>query len=640
MRQAQRDARSARRRFPFIATIPISVGLLAMSLSVISLVPTPAIATAATKDLLRFTVSPTPVMAGSKVMLRSVDPCPIPPGTSNLSSAAAFSFGYVDRGTYNFIQGWDAAVTATGHWSSSSFRVPPLGHGLGRFTYGGSGVDFGKPVDIVPGTYYFTALCQSDTGLAYANYRTDTVTLTSPSAAARTPITPYQRGRALAEKINKSTPPIMCANVTQATLSEITANDHNEQFSLGLFNNLTQYGLGCVPAAFYMPNTYTHLPDAIALAAAYDTGSVKSSVTQFLYSAFVNTGVTAGYDLPLLPKIAENSVAVTNFFRGLREGQIENWSNADDSGGILGPFERLAIVEVGLSWQAYANYHAYDGALSGGQLAAIMCAATRDNAGLAAVTNQIGTWFIAHGGEPSLPKTTGAAPMAGLVAWVTELTNMNGHVASSTGADIQRNQDWLWAGWFAFDQAALAVASFGVGELVSAFIDWIPAGVVEAIGNAVTRVVSPFATSYRDGQAVWAAERGERGFLTVTTETVAEAKTVLHACDTVYELIDGVHNEAQLLVDHLNTSPGVKYEIQYYLQIMQNTYHEAVARLMEEGLIVNSQGQVVPLNNAAAVDHVMSNAPDFYVRATNVTSTGIPVTIVAETVFGAFTSTH
>ena len=143
---------------------------------------------------LRFSVSPSDVQAGSLVTLTSIDPCPAPNGAANRSlQAVSFNFGFIDRGTYNFIQGWSIGPTLPpskvdwmkldGQWSYQ-FSMPALGPFGGG--YGGNGVDAGKSVVIEPGKYYFSAWCGTADATHTADYVTQFVTLGAASPSNQT----------------------------------------------------------------------------------------------------------------------------------------------------------------------------------------------------------------------------------------------------------------------------------------------------------------------------------------------------------------------------------------------------------------------------------------------------------------------
>lgn len=132
-----------------------------------------------------FTISPSTASAGSTIMLRSLTPCPVGQGSGNSTVSVGLSFGYFDRGTYNFISGFaigsnppagaHGSVGPDGQWTFE-FSLPSLGPAPNEY-YAGTGVDAGKAVDIVPGSYYFTASCTSGGPTSSANYRPQFVTL-------------------------------------------------------------------------------------------------------------------------------------------------------------------------------------------------------------------------------------------------------------------------------------------------------------------------------------------------------------------------------------------------------------------------------------------------------------------------------
>lgn len=132
-----------------------------------------------------FTIQPSVASAGSTVVLRSVTPCPVGQSGGPPTTSVGLSFGYFDRGTYNFISGFAigsgqpsgarGSVLPDGQWTFQ-YALPSLGLQTNEY-YGSSGVDAGKRVNIVPGKYYFTASCSSGGQAASANYRPQFVTL-------------------------------------------------------------------------------------------------------------------------------------------------------------------------------------------------------------------------------------------------------------------------------------------------------------------------------------------------------------------------------------------------------------------------------------------------------------------------------
>lgn len=626
---------------------------------------TPTAAAAAGTATLRFTVSPSTVTPGTTVALHSINPCPSVSGTSSSSPAAvSLSFGYLYHGSYNFIQGWGVAQSPGGAWSST-WVMPALGPEADGASYGGGGDLSGQTVDILPGTYWFSATClgpNGENGPSYGDYKTVTVTLRGTTVCRSDPTaTPYQCGKDLALGVNRVATPISssilgctvfsCNKHNAATnllskgnaASELGAFYGNEQFAIGVVNNLTDTGLDDINQTFmwggahFTPTLIKYVEGLFA--SAYRTGRVTPAITGQLYREFSAPSAVAraawavqNPDKQLLQALEGNAVATTDFFHGLGGAEIEHWSQTDQGlFGNTGPIELLAIATISQNWQGYANYAQYHGALClgesvpmcQGQLASIMYAATRNEFGLATVTNQIGPWFIAHGGRPSLTSATAFAE------WIGELTNMNGHVASSTGAYLQNIQDWIWAGQFATQQVEVVAGGYALTEIGVGWLSAAAAGALRA---------GSFFDAYRAGLSLVDALNA-----VPSGEDVIQTASLIAKAEKVYTYVDGATNVVKVLemIHSMKTTAGIKAELRYYFSIIGNTFHEAIARLIQEGLIVTSAGQVVHQQTSAEVDDVLAHGTTFFVQPSSTTpGVRFPVAFVGGMIQGIFESTH
>jgi hypothetical protein len=122
------------------------------------------------------------------VVISDRNACPIPPTQSNRSDVSvSLSFGRFYRRHYNFIQGWDRPVKTKGNWSTT-FQIPSAGIHPGT-GYGGSNANLTGPIDIIPGTYYFSAECiVAGASTSYDNYNVVFVRVNASSSAAVAPI--------------------------------------------------------------------------------------------------------------------------------------------------------------------------------------------------------------------------------------------------------------------------------------------------------------------------------------------------------------------------------------------------------------------------------------------------------------------
>jgi hypothetical protein len=580
--------------------------------AVTDLVTSTSAAVAGTATL-RFSVSSHTVTAGAKVVLRSVSSCPFPTGASSSSPpAVSLNFGYVDQGSYNFIQGWEAAESPSGAWSST-WTMPALGHVAGGAGYGGSGDLAGQMIDIVPGTYYFTASClgpNEATGAAYGQYGIVTVTLRAASSTGTSCVgdateTPYECGETLAKVINQLAATgkfdeASSSLETGAYAAEIAANE-TDGFASGLMNNLSRDGISTVVSllGYYTgrsaPTWAKHIESM--LANAYAVGKVKSAVSGAIASNLVSyEKAYAVSDQSLfLGRLQSNPTIASNFLVGLSESDIVAWSNADQ--GV----ENVADAVVNDNWQGYANYHRYAGPFNALQLAGLMYAGTRDNTGRAAVTEDFGPWFIAHGGTPELSSSSWFKNFFTLAAWVAQLTNINGAIASPTGAYLQNAEDWIQVGKFV---AGTVAVYFLTALAVDLVWGWITADVASAAGSTAMATAldagSDFGKAIEDG--IHAADD--------TSEMVHDS---IETASHIYDLYDDGDTLANA-ISHMNATDGIKAEMSYYMSIMGNTIKEAIGRLIQEGVIINDDLAVVP-KTTAEIDEVFAHSSEYYVIA-------------------------
>jgi hypothetical protein len=533
-------------------------------------------------------------------------------------------------------RGWSACVSDTGTASNVTCTVTKWSDNeivLAGFSgaYGSTSGDH----QLEPSDSLLLRVLNPTTPDQYGSFRTSvTVDLAALGGSS------YATGLALAERINKH---MDCSGAvslgicirnaeTSFTMSlepdvqELIRNKNNRYFALGLVDNLNT-----LPKVSFLEFALVTQVTQMVVA-AYNTGLVNAAFTQQMYSAFNDGSGGPSLDQSFMGGVAKSSVASTNLVGGLTETQIDDWSQTDQGFfASYGPFEQLAIAAVMGNWQGYANYAAYPGPLTVKQLAGLMYAATRDNTGLGIVSDSMQSWFRAHGGQPSL---TNAAQ---LTSWVAQLTNLNGAVASPTGAYLQNIEDWLEAGEF----VAKTVAETASGYVAGAFVTDVVWGWMTA-SDASAIAASTFASAFDAGLTFEDAF----GAATTAYDTSVETETeMLKAAGEVYDEYRDLIDDNQKLssaIDNMNATNGIKSETGYYFSIMSNTYHEAVARLIQEGLIVNSESQPVPAT-VSEVDYIMKNASVFFVKSPNTAGSngpGIPVTVVQAAVYSIFMASH
>jgi hypothetical protein len=453
--------------------------------------------------------------------------------------------------------------------------------------------------------------------------------------------TALNAGLSLAAQINGDVASQMSANgyvtLSDQELSDLESHAGDPFFALALLNTLSPQAQSILDS--YLTGTGS-ANDSGAVAqlftSAYGTGDMRRDVTQQLYQDLVASGRGPDADQALMAALASNPAAAAAFVNGLNPDQIQNWSTTDQ--GFFasnGPFERMAVVAVNGSWQGYANPAQYSGPLSQAQLAALMFAATRDDPGRAAVTDSMGQWFIDHGG-----RLHGSSP-ADVAAWVGPLTNMNGAIATPTGAYLQNIEAWIQGGKVIAGTAAVLAGGYALDGLVLTPIWEAAAADISAeVGAAIAD--STFAAAWKAGLTF---EDSLGAGLTSGSKGFLDAANVLRHAHDFYEWTDRIRKGGEELgkaIDAMSASDGVKSELTYYFAIMNSTYHEAVARLLQQGEIVTKAGKLVPWT-ADDVNMVMNDASNYYIgSATYSFDVGppTPVTVVCASIYGQFMSTH
>jgi len=411
--------------------------------------------------------------------------------------------------------------------------------------------------------------------------------------------------------------------LSDADLGLLQANMTDSYFAAGLLNNLDQATLQALDGTLQSQSFDANDANAAGalVAHAYESGLVQSWVTQQLFSDLVtNSGDTGASDAALMPQLSALPNASSIFLSQLSVDQINTWNNNDNGGS--GVFSQVAVSVVNANWDAFANPSLHNGALTPGQFAAAMTAATQTDQGKQALTDAMGAWFIAHAGAPSGDPTS-------VRAWVAQLVNMNGAIASPTGAHLQSALDWIEGLRRAAEVVGTAGASMLGGELL---FGGLSTAATEAVG------ASTFADAWDAGLTFESSFGAASTAADDTTALVTQAEKLYQATT---ELRDD-SADIQKAIDAMDATDGVKGEISYYLVIIHNTYSEAVTRLLQEGLIVDAHGNRV---SASLESTVAKDATSYYIESPQTPGSydiqqSTPVSVVWAQVLSQFTATH
>jgi hypothetical protein len=460
----------------------------------------------------------------------------------------------------------------------------------------------------------------------------------------------YEQGATLAAKLNAdkggvwyrdpSCWALRACSQTQQYFLQIRAHEHDPQFGLGMLSHLRQIAVNSWRE--YIDHGVTDgdpwVPElATMTASAYSTGAVPGALAPQLY-AWMGTGQNGNSsqlnDAALMAALANNAAGATFFVRDLSFSQIGTWSRNDQGffttarcsyqnpgGKKVGVqcFELMALEVVDYNLMAYADYPEYPGPLHIAQLGEVMYAAERDEPGQGAASNLIAPWFIDFGGTPN------GSSIVSVAAWVGPLVNLNGAVATPTGAYVQNAQDWLSGGWV----LAKTLLTAGLGLLLAPVMD----AMVGWFGDQVAAVLTDdkFVTAFQESKDFMSAlqegdEAGEAGKALVEKEAAiySHTKDILEAKDNFEALVGG--------------SGGVQEEVKFYLEIMVNTFFEATARLVQEHILVDPEGKEV--TSTEEVGRIVSDPQGYTIKGGTTITGGTPLGVVWATIWSEFTATH
>ena len=468
--------------------------------------------------------------------------------------------------------------------------------------------------------------------------------------------TDYQNGEQLASEINQQhqdgspyggtwylLPECLagpCANTAVSRyVAEIKANENDAMFGLGLLSHLNQFAQISLMEYIQYPG-----PDQDNIAAsmtimtanAFSTGQAPAAIAQLLYNRMgtgANGNSSQQQDANLAVALANDPQGATYFLSDLPASDISTWSQNDEGlfttarcsyqGQTVQCFQQAALAAVNNNLMGYADWPDYPGPLSPQQLSAAMYAAERDTYGEGTTTNFIGPWFIRYGGRPD------GGSLLSVILWTLPLVNLNGAVASPTGAYIQNAQDWLNAGWF----AAKTLFAAGVSLLLAPVVPFMAGVLVEGpVFDAV--YAAGFAEAMAEADTVVEVESA---FLRAAIDAgeIAELDTKL--VTSLYQMyiltkqilsVEGNYN------DIISGNSGVDQETQYYFAIMVNTFHEAIARLIQLHLLLNPSGQQVNTNSFSQVSNITYHPAGYTIRG------GTSLKIVWATITTSFMATH
>lgn len=470
--------------------------------------------------------------------------------------------------------------------------------------------------------------------------------------------TDYQNGEQLASEINQhhqGGDPVggfwyvlplclaeSCANSAVAQyITEIKADRTSPIFDAALLSHLNQEAQISLLQYFqYGGPDPDQVVETLALMAAnaYSTGAAPASFAQLLYDRMgtgANGNASQLLDAQLAAALANNPQGATYFFSALPGNDITTWSQNDQGlettarcstqNGTVAVqcFQQAALAVVNNNLMGYADWPDYPGPLSPQQLGQTMYAAERDPYGEEQATNFIAPWFIRYGGQPD------GSNSLSVLLWALPLVNLNGAVASPTGAYIQNAQDWLNAGWF----AAKTLGGLGISLLLAPVVPFMAgllvegpvfdalntAGFLEAINEANDVV------EIQTAMLKAAMEAGE----------IAELDTRL--VEGIYDIYDltktilGVEGDFSKII---GGNSGVAHETRYYLTIMVNTFHEAVARLIQLHLLLGPDGNQINTASSKQIGNIAYHPAGYTIRG------GTSLKLVWGTIAAVFMSTH
>ena len=433
----------------------------------------------------------------------------------------------------------------------------------------------------------------------------------------------YAQGAAVARQINALSSrwdaSLTLEKMKPTLLNEVRAGSLIPDFARGLLDNLTDVSVLDLMSLITYGTENGHPPLLDAFVTAYETARVVPSTS--LAIAFAHHVDTNVFDQLFLGRLRGNESALADLLAPVSPDEIARWSDVDSGYPGVSPFEQAALTVVEGNWNGYANLAHYRGPFTKAQLAYLISAAATSNGGRASLTNSAGAWFLAHGGVPDVSGGASMASVASLAAWLSSLSNLNAAIAVPTAQYLYRTEALIHL-------AQVAAAEIGVWGVLSI--------VGDVIVGLITKPLVAAATGAITVARVWTAE--ETTFSTALRAGLTSYSFARRArdYDEMVRLIEDSYDLQGNINDLLNL-PGqinptvknvrnyaAKVELTYLLHVVGNTLHEAVARLMQEHMIVTNGLQPFWQNSTAAVDQVVDHASGYLVVPPGASGNTVP----------------
>ena len=461
----------------------------------------------------------------------------------------------------------------------------------------------------------------------------------------------YAQGAAVARRVNALAlrwgSGWAMAKLGPSLIAQVRAGSSTPAFSLGFVDNLSFLSVLDLVSNITYGTQGGRAPLLDAFTTAYRTGDVARSTSADIARAHrVDTNV---FDQLFLGRLRGDGPALVDLMTGLSPADVALWSASDGGYAGITPFQGAVLNVVEDNWAAYADLAAYRGPFTKVQLAAIMAAATTNDTGRQVLTDSFGSWFISHGGTPDVTGGASMPSVAHLTVWLTSLANLNAAVAAPTGQYLYSTENLVHLGMV----IARMVALWGATSLVTdAIVGLISKPLIAAAvgASAAYRAWSleeqTFSAALQAGLTTYSEARNASDYEQVVNLIEAGTKLEGHVKD-VLSLRGDVGSALKKAKGY-----AAKVELRYYLDIVGNAFHEAVARLMQEHMIVTTDFQPHWQDMQAAVDEVTANPGGYLVVPPGASGRsvpappqvlegqpayrGIPVSFVAAVVYSQF----
>jgi hypothetical protein len=429
-----------------------------------------------------------------------------------------------------------------------------------------------------------------------------------------------------------------CYNATAMKyLAQLKAGEANTAFDLGALSVIDDFGV--IGMQEYLSYFDARFPNSAGpevaelIVRGFSTGAAPAWIGQKLYTLMAGEGGGGSFgDAWLMSALTEHPDAADFFVASLQPGEIEQWSSTDQGlssgiptldgtplctyrGNASQCFEAVALSVAYSSLMGYADYPEYAGPLKIAQLGSVMFAAERDFSGEMTATNFIAPWFIQFGGTPD------GANAVSVVNWVAPLVNINGAVAAPTGAYIYNAQHWLSIGWTIAGVLLQVAGTLLLGPALDVMVDVVGDSVAAATVGAT------FASAFEDSGTFWEAWE-------TATEAGESATSLLKLSYQIYAKTSDILT-AKGDYENLVTSgtTAQQNEAIYFLGQMVTTFHEATAALINNGMLLNSSGHVVPKEESIAEgNNIVANPLQYSIKG------GVPLYLVWVTAWAQFTA--